>query len=265
MKFKEYLQGQPKELRRLREYIKHSSAKKEHDLMAKGYMPLSPSILKQFETKIDKVYHVTSLEKFSAVEKLQNKRKDISTFTRGSRGLSNGAVESTDLLIELSGMTSFKSAADLSSVLDRNGHRWLKAILDGEAIVNNKFTVKINKAMMKYFNIDSRFSIPQAIGMLTQNGKRDFIKWYYDESKKIITPSLIKEIRARFLEISTGYQIHDYDNNEILLHNFKINKVWAVSDRDEIGDRIKELFSDISKIKIQNKIKHPQEISNISI
>lgn len=234
MKFKQYLE----------KYIDNPRAIKEWQLMQKGYMPLTPSILKDFEIPVT-AYHVTSVRMYKNLVKLQKKRKDIPCFTKGSKGLSLGAWEDTELLLKLKGYSSFESIGDLSSILDRNGHRWISTDTMKNSktnlYVNNNFTVPINKKLIQYFNLENRMQISNVIDNLTQKGKQEFIKFYYDSAKELITQKLLKEVN-KTLSTDIENSNNKYTNNEILLHNFEIVDIKIVaSDYDSSADIMEKM------------------------
>ena len=235
MKFKELIE----------KYI-DGDRRKEWELMIDGYMPLTPSILKEFEIFIPETYHVTDYYSAKYIVKLQGKKKDIATFTKGSEGISGGAIADADILFTLEGYSSFQATQDFESVLDRNGHRWLNPMKDKGLIVNNKFSVPMKKAIIEEYNLEDRFGISSLVENMSGKEKAQFIKFYFNVAKKLTTKSLIKEIQK---SIESSYT-SDYDNNEILLHNFKVKKTEIIIDSNdeyEKEERWNELmnYSDI--------------------
>jgi len=233
IKFKDFINEK-------RNYIA-KKGQKEWELMKLGFMPLTPSILKDFEIFIPKAYHVTGLFSIEKVQKLQNKKIDLATFTKGSTGISKGAIEDADVIFELEGYSSFSAEQDFESVLDRNGHRWLQPLKDKDYVVNNKFTVPMKTAIVKKYGLNDRYEIESLVSKFDGKQKAEFIKFYIDESKKIITKTLLQEIKD---SISKNYVMSGFDNNEILLHNYRIKKLYIIGDPEddeEIWDRIQEL------------------------
>jgi len=229
--------------RELLEKYMAPKARKEWQLMSLGYMPLTPSLLKDFEIFIPKAYHITDYNGAYNVQKLQNKKIDLATFTKGSEGISNGAITTGTVLFELEGYSGFGADLDFTSVLDRNGRRWLDATQDRDMVVNNKFKVPIFKKIIKKYDLKDRFDIAPMVIEFDGKQKAEFIKFYYSEAKKLITKKLLDEIKKSIAVTMTG---GGYDNNEILLHNYKINKTWLIIDIDssdeEIMDDEKEML-----------------------
>jgi len=199
-------------------------------------MLLTPSILKDFEIFIPKTYHVTDFYEVKNIMKLQGKRIDIATFTKGSEGISMGAIADSDVFFTLERYSSFQALRYFESVLDRNGHRWLNPLRDQDLIVNNNFSVPMKKAIIKEYNLEDRFGIPALAENMNAKEKAQFIKFYFDESKKLTTKSLLKKIKDSIAKGHTG----NYDNNEILLHNFKVKSIKLILDTDFEDDNHKE-------------------------
>lgn len=225
MKFKDLLE----------KYI-DGDRKKEWELMIDGYMPLTPSILKDFEIFIPEAYHVTDFYEVKNIMKLQGKRKDIATFTKGSEGISNGAISDADVFFTLEGYSSFQAIQDFESVLDRNGHRWLNPLKDKDFIVNNKFSVPMKNAIIKEYNLEDRFDISSLVENMNGKEKAQFIKFYFEEAKKLTTKDLLKKIKE---SITKNYS-DKYTNDEVLLHNFKVKSIKLILDTDFEDDEYKE-------------------------
>ncbi len=108
-------------------YINHKGSKKEWDLMLKGMLPVKESVFKDFKKPIEISisYHVTSIDNIKNLQKIQNTKKQISTFTVGAPWLAQGAKTVGEVVLELEGETIFISPIDLYSELSRSGYRWL--------------------------------------------------------------------------------------------------------------------------------------------
>lgn len=217
MKFKELLE----------KYI-DGDRKKEWELMMEGAMPLTPSILKEFEIFIPKVYHVTTFREVKNIMKLQGKRKDIATFTKGSEGISTGAMAKGNVFFALEGYSSFQSFQDVESILDRNGHRWLDRFGDKDHVVLNKFTKPMKLAITEEYNLEDTFRVPSLVRSMDGKEKSKFIKFYFKTAKKLTTKSLLEEIKK---SISKNYSKR-YTNDEVFLHNFKVKSIKLILDTD---------------------------------
>ena len=74
---------------------------KEWAFAAAGYLPLSPSILQEFEKNIKDVYHVTDIKSYPKLKQIQGRRVDIAAFTKASFGVVKGLLTDGELLVTL--------------------------------------------------------------------------------------------------------------------------------------------------------------------
>ena len=232
------------------EYINVKKYNKEWQFAADGFIPLSPSILKDFEKDVKGVYHITDIKGLQKVTKLQGKRVDIATFSKGSKGLSVGLLRSAEVLVTLDGKSSIDFAGDVASKVDRNGIRWLSSHGSITKNVNDiafAFGREVLKKVVRNFNIpeevpgSSTRTVPLHIRVGNwihdKDGKtkRNFLKFYHTEAKKLINKKLINKINDTFSwYVSDKYEL-PFGHDEILLHNFKIvnSKLIRSSDPDK--------------------------------
>ena len=238
MKFKNFL-------KELEEKYIAGNRKKEWEMMIEGYMPLSPSLLKDFETFVPKAYHITNFKNVENVIKSQNKKIDIATFTKGSVGISYGAIAGGDVMFTLEGYSSFRADVDFKSEVDRNGHRWLSPSYDDDNIVNNLFTVPMKKAIVKEYNLDNRLQISDIVVDFDGQEMNKFIKFYFDTAKKLITSTLLKKLKT---SLANTYSGAGYTNDEVLLHKYKIKKIDMILDEDRSKSRKETLSDDFYKM-----------------
>ena len=221
------------------EYVNIRKHNKEWQFAADGYIPLSPSILKKFEKDVKGVYHVTDIKGLQKLARLQGKRVDIATFSKGSKGLSGGLLRTAEVLVTLDGKSSIDFAGDVASKVDRNGVRWLSSHGSISQEVNDivfAFGQKILKKVVDNFDIPSKknFAMNIDVGnwIHDKDGKtkRKFIKYYHTEAKKLINKKLIDKISK-----ATEPDYTQFKHDEILLHNFKIvnSKLIRSSDPDK--------------------------------
>ena len=228
---------------------------KEWILMSKGYVPLSPSLLQKYEQKIPLAYHVTNFENLEKLKKIQNQRKDLPTFTKGSSGISFGAASGAEIIVELEGKSSFIGPIDFFSQLDRNGIRWIdpQAKQFKSYDINNKFSVTIIKKMVDYMNktysVDTdRMHLLYSVDGLNGANKRKFIKVYMDEAKKLLNKNMMKIIHDTIEGTPNNF---GFDNNEVLLHQFKIKGVRLISDTHN-SDITKDMLINNAKDTIES-------------
>ena len=210
------------------EYVNIRSHNKEWQFAADGYIPLSPSILKEFERDVKGVYHVTDIKGLQKLAKLEGKRVDIATFSKGSKALSRGLLRSAEILVTLDGKSSIDFANDIATRVDRNGIRWLSSHGSAQVKVNDiafAFGREILKKVVRNFKISEEVpgsgtrTVPLHIRVGNwihdKDGKtkREFIKYYHTEAKKLINKQLIDKINK-----ATGTDYIQFKHDEILLH-----------------------------------------------
>ena len=66
------------------EYVTTRSHNKEWQFAADGFIPLSPSILKEFERDVKGVYHVTDIKGLQKLAKLEGKAKGFTLHHQGA-------------------------------------------------------------------------------------------------------------------------------------------------------------------------------------
>ena len=228
------------------EFVNVRSHNKEWQFAADGFILLSPSLLKEFERDVKGVYHVTDIEGLQKLAKIQGKRVDIATFSKGSKALSRGLLRKAEILVTLDGKSSIDFAGDVASKVDRNGIRWLSSHGSISKKVNDivfAFGREILKKAVKNFKIpemsDPVYSRTVPLHIRVGNWihdkdgktKRKFIKYYHTEAKKLINKQLIDQINKAVSWVGPKAFQHD----EILLHNFKIvnSKLIRSSDPDK--------------------------------
>ena len=239
------------------EYVNIRNHNKEWQFAADGYIPLSPSILKEFERDVKGVYHVTDIEGLQKLAKLEGKRVDIATFSKGSKALSRGLLRSAEILVTLDGKSSIDFANDVATRVDRNGIRWLSSHGSITKDVNDivfAFGQKVLKKVVLNFQIpeevpgSSTRTVPLHIRVGNwihdKDGKtkRNFLKYYHTEAKKLINKQFIDKIN-KAVSYESAWVPH-LGHDEILLHNFKI-----VSSRIILADNSKMAEKTLKRAK----------------
>ena len=224
---------------------------KEWRFAADGYMPLSPSILKEFERPVKGVYHVTDIKGLQRLALLQNRRIDISCFTKGSKGLSVGLLTDAEALVTLDGKSSVDFTSDVHTKVDRNGIRWLSPKGGISQNVNDivyQFKVEMLRKVVNNFEISKadprseelfgyKSKLPDDIAVSNwiydKDGKtkQAFLKYYYTEANKLINKQLINQINSALKWNDKEQFKHD----EILVHNFKIVNTKLI--RSKLGNK----------------------------
>ena len=238
---------------------------KEWAFAAAGYLPLSPSILVEFERDINKAYHVTDIKNYPKVKQIQGRRVDIATFTKASHGVVKGLLTDGEVLVTLKGKTSVIFEGDVNTEVDRNGIRWLKSNGNVSNRVNDivyEFSTEISKRVIKHFDVDMedhtgrRSKLPDEIAIHNwiwdEPGgvKKQFLEYFYAEAKKLVNKTLIDQINKALGWRDQQGIWNNITHNEILLHNFKIidtkliineesdreEKMWTRADKAGMGD-----------------------------
>ena len=232
---------------------------KEWAFAAAGYLPLSPSILKEFEKDIKDEYHVTDIKSYPKLKQIQGRRVDIAAFTKASFGVVKGLLTDGELLVTLNGKTSIIFEGDVNTIMDRNGVRWLKTSGSVSTKVNDivyEFANDISERVIEKFDVDiedftgRRSALPNDVAVhnwiWNQPGgiKRQFLNYYYAEAKKLVNKPLIDKINK-----ALGWRDNqNISHNEILLHNFKIVKTRMI--RSEDPDKAVKMWGRAEEAKL---------------
>jgi hypothetical protein len=234
MKFKEFLSDLGE---------KYVNNKKEHGFMAAGYMPLNDWMFRDQEQEIT-AFRTVNYKGLSNIVKHQHQKKQKPAFTKGSVGIANGAIMPANYLVELKGKTALHLPLDASTALDRNGKRWLRP--NDIITVRNDFSIPmLNKIDSEFLKVKRKDKNPfiantqrlNEIDELSPKRKKEFIKWYYKEAKKMITPKLMEKIKEEIKEQYPG----EYDNDEVLIHDYELINTWGVID-EYTDERLPEEF-----------------------
>ena len=212
----------------IEKYIDNPNTRTEWEMASRGMIPMTPSIMKEFEENVDTAYHITNIRGLGVLKKIQKKKKQISAFTKGSNGIARGALSHPDYLVTLSGISSFDADNDIGSALSRNGYRWLYPSTIGYA-----FSEVMQTKIVQKYNLEDYMAIGSYVRELDGKGKHDFVKWYFDMTKKIMSKKLIKSLRDVIGDNNSEF----WDNNEMFMYNIKIKDVKViVGEDDDEGD-----------------------------
>jgi len=196
----------------------------EWDLMAQGYIPINDWLFRDKEKYIPKTFRTSSIEGLKTLVKFQHQKKQIPTFTKGSYGVSRGAVMIAECLVELSGKSALELPLDAHTVFDRDGKRWLNPIYFPK--IKDQWEITIGNEINSYFKIPSedRMTLREIyikVASLSKNGKRDFISWYYKLMKKMPLNDYLERAKEHLSSRDT-----EFKNDEIVLHDYDIKKIW---------------------------------------
>jgi len=228
------------------------SGSKEWDMMIKGFLPLHHTVLDQ-EIKVPKAFRVSSFTSLTWTKKGQGKKRQLPCFLKGSKALASGAPSGSDVLIELEGTTSIHLPIDSGTIISRNGYRWIMDTMFLRDFVPEWYD-NITNEMEKWFkkNYPNEVNLIYSPDYYTLRGisdhidtywtgkeKQEFIKWYFDTAKKIIKKHNVVDVLVN--SVYEWYKHSSFDNDEVLLQNYKIKGVWVI----EIG--IPKNFTDMNK------------------
>ena len=227
--FKQYL---------LEKSYKIKTAPREWEYMLLGALPLNDWIFRKkgIEFDVPQAFRIDSTQGMKKFGK-QGKTAQLPVFTKGSTGIANGAKEPPHFLLELEGKSFAKFDLDARTVLDRNGKRWL---LPSDHKRNKYFidiSNKILKLVTKKLGIESYKALDDiargdAISMFRKRSgkeKREFIRWYYSTAKKLMPKDFEKKV-SQILDTEVNAT---YTNDELLLHEYKLKKVWLIEEAVE--------------------------------
>jgi hypothetical protein len=208
MKFKEYL----------KEYIKTNDGK-EWEGMLRYRVPIKPGFFKE---KRGLVYRIAGENSPNNIKKNEGKKKEFSGFTKGSEPLSKGIFSGGAYIYELDANIVYDHEKDIFSQIDRNGYKWFDSV---------PFYKKIKPLVLKYFGEKTDKKDVMKIDMLkylnqSGNNKKDFIKWYFDISKKLLKDK--KLINDIYNEVIVPMPV--YTNDEVIFNNYTVKGAYIITD-----------------------------------
>lgn len=249
-----------------KKYINSTRTMKEIELMKNGNIPITPSLLKEFERPME-MYHVTDTQGLRNLIKIQNQKKVIAGFTQGSHFISDGALTDGGVLVKLKGQASWESAHDVGTILDRNGNRWiLWDTSTNSSYIYDNFTSIIYTRLFDFFDADGGLNsygdVQDSIDKLDGKGKQQFIKFYFDEARKLMTKKFKKELTKIQKEESDKW----FGSDEVLMHSAKIIDVNViVDDINYIEFEEEDRDIDIKSLSKSKKLKYSGYITKNQI
>jgi len=220
-----------------------------------GRLPIYPKLMKKIlgDVKINS-FHTTNFEGLKNVKSTVGTKKSLSTFTalqKDSMMAAGGGVQTKGgFVLQLEGNLLISSTADIGSVPDSSGRRWIHAatLEDYFGIVpNNGFSEDsifdaIKKADKRWFELHEKYVTwyrfhdenPEIYPWeeLTGKEKAEYIKRWVDGWEKFLVANktkFIKHFGQEVIEHSTGPGLH-FGWNELIIYNIKIKDVFIVSD-----------------------------------
>jgi len=206
----------------LLEYTKHEI----NELISRGAIPLDPGMMDRlgFLEREQLGYHLTNDRYIEEMVKNQNKKKQISCFTKGGPELARLPSEPNILLI-LEGTTVIKGKTDIWTLVSTRDRRWLDI---GSRNPKLRFLVQgVLQSVANKVNIDidmykiKQIDLNQLILNLDKKQKIDFYRLYVREMESMINRSY--KVLIDYLQTAA-----DMDYNEVILTKWEILDVWCL-------------------------------------
>jgi len=204
-------------------------------LLANAMIPVTDKIIKNlgYKTKIKKVCHCSSTEFLENMKKIQNTKRQISTFTHGLQKLIDSIIIKPDLMFVLEGNVIMDFDRDVFSQPDKQGRRWIpirnhkKTNFLQEAI--NVRVVKLmnelnNTSEEPYEIVHDTLKYVKMFKDLNSEDKSEVIKFYIDRVTEITKKDIYKEIIKEILsdKSESGY-------NELIFNKFNVIGVYSLA------------------------------------
>ena len=218
-----------------------------------GRVPIYPKLMQKVlgNVKINS-FHNTDLGGLENVKSVVGNKKSLSSFTALAKhselARGSGVQTAGGIILQLQGNLLISSTADIGSVPDPSGRRWIHANTledyfgisgwDDEGIFD-----KIKKGDPKWFKLHEKYvnwyrfheENPEIYPWeeLTGKEKAEYIKRWVDGWEKFLVKNKKKFIKHFGQEVKTqaaGPGGTHYGWNELVIYNIKIKDVFIVSD-----------------------------------
>lgn len=198
---------------------------------ARGYLPFTPRIAKEFYNKKINCFHITGIFELDRFKHLVGKKKSISTFTKMTKkDLTSefGIQTRFDVLMQIEGNIVAQSDYDMMSSPDENGRRWISI----NTFINiDKELEKAHQDLLR--RTDARFGkefgmdlINPDIENIEGKKKAEFISWWISEAEKLMIQhkdAIIKSLNDNSDNSKT------IEWNEILVNEIEIKDILLIS------------------------------------
>jgi len=208
-------------------------------------------------------FHTTNFEGLKNVKSVIGKKKSLSTFTALSKNSmmakGRGVQTKGGFILQLQGNLLASSAADIGSVPDEGGRRWIHANTledyfgisgwDDSDIFSvikkgDKRWFELHEKYIKWYRFHEEDPNIYPWEELTGKEKAEYIKRWVDGWEKFLIKNKKKFIKHFGQEVKT--QTHSSSSgmhfgwNELIIYNIKIKDVFIVSDNYSIqgGGRV---------------------------
>lgn len=191
-----------------------------------SYVPLSLNMIERiFGSSKITTYHVLGIDNLKNLEKLQNSRKSVSSFTTADeRDISEGVIAGRGLVAKIKGNLLLKANTDIYSEVDEQGRRWVP----GEKLpllFNDLYRFKGALFIQLFGKRYDEASILNMIRDKQIDGKLidKYIRGYFKGIE-----SLLKKYYGKKELLDIYVDNNRFSYNEIILNKIKILKVYII-------------------------------------
>lgn len=227
-KINQYLLGNEGLDQRLDEYSNH----KISELIGLRAIPLTTGMMDRLGYSVDNrsVYHLTNIKHLEELVKIQNTKKQISTFSKGGAELAR-LPSQPNILVRLLGTEIISGSSDIWTLPDTNGRRWIDQT---DRVENNKLTFMINGMIQKIFSLYNVLENSEDVTKMSPKELQNFIDNLSNQTKSKIYAEYIDRME-RYIDQGGYKELQHYlknasnlSYNEVILSNFKIIDVRAL-------------------------------------
>jgi len=205
------------------------------EMLSSSSIPITSKVSKLlgFEQKNIEVFHCTTNKHLSAMIKLQNSKKHISTFTKGLSNLLDKIIIKPDVMFVLKGNSVMEFEHDIFSTPDKYGRRWLSTTGTPKSqFLQDAINIKVIKQMLllsgkdldPYNVLADKRTYKEIFNLLNKKQKTEIVQMYFDKIHDMMTKPIYTKIVKDILSINKISSTY----NEIILNNFKIIGAYAL-------------------------------------
>ena len=221
-----------------------------------GRVPIYPKLMQKVlgNVKINS-FHNTDLGGLKNVKSVVGNKKSLSSFTALAKhselARGSGVQTAGGIILQLQGNLLISSTADIGSVPDESGRRWIHAytmedyfgVIPTNGFSEDSIFDAIKKADKRWFELHEKYvkwyrfhdENPEIYPWeeLTGKEKAEYIKRWVDGWEKYLVKNKKRFIKYFGQEVKTqnvGSDRAHYGWNELIIYNIKIKDVFIVSD-----------------------------------
>ena len=222
----------------LNEYSKHPIS----ELIARRAIPLDPGMMSRlgFLEEDVQAYHVTNSIRLDEMAKNQNKKKQLSCFTKGGPELARLPSQPNVLLL-LEGTSVVKGETDIWTLVSTRDRRWLDIGSRGKDTKLFKFITGVLQTVANKAGIEcdvynaSTQEIQTKIESLPPQQKVQLYRLYLTEMEAFLNKQY--KVLINYLKNAA-----EMSYNEVILTKWKILDVWCIEiEQPNVEEKLKEL------------------------